>query len=488
VSRTAEIRPSFCRICAAACGLLVEVDRDTVIGVRGNRAHPLSGGYTCPKGRALPELHHGPERLDAPLLRTGERLVATSWEACLLDLGVRLRAIALRHGPAAIGFFLGSGGYFDSAGLFMAMRLREALATPSFYSDTSIDVISTMVVSELVTGRPGLLGKPDLERAPLLIVVGSNPVVSHGQTLIFANPVTQLRALRARGALWVIDPRRTKTAELANGHLAARPGGDHAIFAFLVRELLREGADRDYLARHAAGVETLAREVEPFGAKRAAEVAGVPPEQLAQLLAAIRKAGRVSVLTGTGLSMAPDANLANWFIRALQVITRSADFPGGVSFNPGFFGAPEPQSPAAATTGTRAPGPPSRPELPSWLGEYPCAAFADEVEAGHLRALIVLGANPALQMPDTRRTRAALRRLEVLAVADVVPNETSALASHVLACAGQLERPDLTLIHDSLLPHVMAQYTPAVVPRHARRRPLWSATDGTPFASIRKSM
>jgi anaerobic selenocysteine-containing dehydrogenase len=239
-----------------------------------------------------------------------------------------------------------------------------------------------------------------------------------------------------------------------------------------VRELLRSGADRDYLARHASGVDALERAVEPFGAELAAERSGVPAEALDALLRAVRTAGRVSVLTGTGLSMAPDANLANWFIWALHVITRSADFPGGVSFNPGFYAAPERGS-AMASASTRSAGPPSRPELPSWLGEYPCSALPDEVEAGNLRALIVLGGNPALQMPDSARTDRALRQLEVLAVADIVPTETTALASHVLACADQLERADLTLIHDSLLPHVMAQYTPALVRRAPGRRPLW---------------
>src|SRR6478736_2995943 len=90
---------SFCRICTAVCGILVDVSGDEVVRVRGDKDHPFSHGYTCPKGRALPQMHHHPERLERPLIRIGDRQQPTTWDACLDDLGSRLRAIVDRHGP-----------------------------------------------------------------------------------------------------------------------------------------------------------------------------------------------------------------------------------------------------------------------------------------------------------------------------------------------------------------------------------------------------
>jgi anaerobic selenocysteine-containing dehydrogenase len=465
---------TFCRICVACCGVIVTTEGTTVTAVRGDRDHPLSQGYTCPKGRAIPQAHHRGDRLDVPWRRRAGELVATDWADCLDDLGTKLRAVVERHGPAAVGFFNGSGGYFDSASLYTLYAMKAAIGTPSMYSDNTVDTISTMAVGELVSGIPGLLGKPDLDANRLLIVVGSNPVVSHGQTMMMANPVVRLREFAAHGELWVLDPRRTETTRLATGHLAARPGTDHAVFGFLVRELLRSGADHDYLARHTRGLDDLQAAVEAFTCEHASEMTGVPTAQLAALLEAVRRAGRVAVLTGTGLSMADDANVANWFIWALEIVTRSADHPGGLWFTPSFFfqwdRAGLPQLPP---TGSRAPGPPSRPELSSWMGEYPCAAMADEIEAGNLRALIVTGGNPALNLPNHSRLVAALPQLEVLAVADVVSTETTSLATHVLPCTGHLERADLTYIHDTMLPWVGCQYTPAVLPSGASRRPMW---------------
>ena len=80
---------TYCRICVAACGLLVTVEGDQVVGIKGDRAHPDSAGYTCPKGRALGPHHHDPNRLDEPLVRG----TATTWDACLGDLSNRIRQL-----------------------------------------------------------------------------------------------------------------------------------------------------------------------------------------------------------------------------------------------------------------------------------------------------------------------------------------------------------------------------------------------------------
>ena len=120
---------SFCRICTAVCGILVDVSDDEVVRVRGDPDHPFSHGYTCPKGRALPRMHHHPDRLERPLLRVGDRLEPTTWDACLDDLAARLRAVIDDHGPEAIGVFFGSGVGMDAAGYRMAEALYAKLGT-----------------------------------------------------------------------------------------------------------------------------------------------------------------------------------------------------------------------------------------------------------------------------------------------------------------------------------------------------------------------
>ncbi|HUE60717.1 MAG TPA: molybdopterin dinucleotide binding domain-containing protein, partial [Acidimicrobiales bacterium] len=119
------------------------------------------------------------------------------------------------------------------------------------------------------------------------------------------------------------------------------------------------------------------------------------------------------------------------------------------------------------------PGPPSRPELPRRFGQYPCAAMADEIEGGHLRALLCLAGNPVVAFADSRRVAAAFRRLDILAVADIRQTATTDLATHVMPCTDPFERADVTSGVELYQPLVAGQYVPAVVPLKAARRPLW---------------
>lgn len=470
----ASLVRSFCRVCTAACGIVVEVDGDRVVRVRGDADHPLSQGYTCSKGRALPQAHHHPQRLETPLVRANGTLARAGWDDALDDLAARLRAILDESGPAAVGVFLGGGGYMDAAGYWMARRVPAALRTPSVYSDMTIDVIAKTLVSEMVAGVPGLMTRPDFERCRLVLYVGTNPLVSHGHTSMLNSPTARMREMTARGEVWVVDPRATETARHATRHLAVRPSSDHALLAFLVREVLREGADARFLREHAQGVDALAAAVAPFDAARASDETGLAPRDLQALLTSVRRARRLCVDTGTGISMSPTANATQWLAWALMIATGSLDRPGGACVNPGFLTRFDRlEMPPAPEDGWRRAGPASRPELRTVGGEYACAAMADEIEAGNLRALLNFGGNLVACLPGTERTRAALAKLDVLASFDVIANETTAISTHVLPTKGQLERADLPYAVDIAFPRVATQYTPPAVAPAGERRSFW---------------
>jgi anaerobic selenocysteine-containing dehydrogenase len=474
---------SYCRFCGALCGILVETDGDRVVGVKGDLAHPLSRGYTCPKGRALPAFHHHPDRLDRPLLRG----TPASWDTVLSDLAARLGDVISTSGPDAVASFVGTGSAFDANGRRIAERFMQALPTRSRYSTATVDNASKPLVAELMAGHPGLIPAVDHRNATLVLLVGTNPVVSHGHMNAFPDPVTRLRTLAARGELWVIDPRRHETARLATRHLAVRPGTDYALLAYLVRSLLDgegDGVDRAYLDAHTRpeDVATLRAAVAPFDRTTAAARCGLPEEDLDDLLAAVRRHGKVAGQTGTGVTMSAAANAAEWLMWALHVITGSYDAPGGMWFNPGYMKCFDRRH-LRPSDGAAAPGPASRPELPGRFGELPCAALADEIEAGNVRALFVVGGNPLTALAQPARLAGALSRLDVLAVADVVRTEVTDLATHVFACAGQLERADLPGLADTFQVAVAAQYTPAVVPPAGDRRPMW-----WPFAELGSRM
>ena len=461
---------SFCRICTSVCGILVDVDEDRVVRVRGDQDHPFSKGYTCGKGRALPLLHHHPDRLERPQMRFGGALRDTPWEDCLDDLGTRLKRIIDEHGPASVAFYFST---MESAGFRMAEALHAAIGTPAKFSPLTIDGTAKPLVSDLVGGFMGLSGRTDFDNADFLLLVGVNPVVSHGHAISMPNPTGTVREIAKRGQVWVIDPRRTETARLATGHLAPRPSTDHAVLAYLVREILHDGMRPDVPMQ---GRNELAAAVDPFTLERTAQLADVDPDELTRLCAAVRAAKCVAIETGTGVTMTAErANVTQWLAWVLMILTGAMNRPGGTWFHPGFayqleaFGDLLPITPIEGAFG---PGPRSRPEAQAFINEWPCAVLPDEIAAGNIRALVNVGGSLVTSFPETGKLVPALQQLEVFATTEIVNNETTQLATHVLPTKDPLERPDIT-IHDILSARVSVQYTPAVVEPVGERRSMW---------------
>jgi anaerobic selenocysteine-containing dehydrogenase len=466
-----EVR-SFCRICNALCGIVVTVEGDRVVGVRGDADHPMSRGYTCPKGRALPAFHHHPDRLDEPVLRTPAGEEAPGADAVLDDHAARISAAVEAGGPDAVAMYLASGSAFDTNGRRFAERFLRLLGSPQKYTATTIDTPCKPLVAELLGGWSGLTPIWDHDRSRLLLLFGTNPVVSHGHSNAVPDPVRRLRALQARGGqVWVVDPRRTETAALADHHLALRPGTDHVLLAHLVRELL-PATDAERVAVDPDDLVALADAVAPFDLAHTAAHTGLAPADITGLVAAVRAAGAVSALTGTGTSMTRTANVTEWLLWCLHIVTGSSERPGGMWFNPGYLLQLDRRS-WTAVDGEPEPGPASRPALPRRFGEYPCAALVPEIEAGTVRVLLVVGGNPVCAFPERDRTVAALETLDTLAVLDVVETDTTALATHVLPAAGQLERADVPWLLDAFQLEVASQRTASVVAPAAGRRPVW---------------
>ncbi|MDQ1503625.1 MAG: hypothetical protein QOD57_1352, partial [Actinomycetota bacterium] len=385
----------------------------------------------------------------------------------------RLRGVVETAGPDAVGSYFGSLSGWDPCGRAVAETLHHRLGSRSRYTSTTIDCPAKPLVAQLVLGHAAISPLPDLDGARLALLLGTNPVVSHGHTWALPDPVVALRTVAGREGVWVVDSRRTETARLATRHLAPRPGTDHFLLGYLIRELLIDGADQPYLDRYTTGQPVLKQAVVRFTTACTTEATGLGVEELTDLCAAVRRAGRLSVLTGTGLTMGATANLTEWLVAALMLVTGSLDQPGGMWCNPGLLARLDEAGIDARKSKPAQAGPPSRPELPRRFGQYPCAAMADEIESGHLRALFSLAGNPLVSFPEPEHLRRAFARLEVLAVADVRRTETAEWATHVLPCAGPFERADATIGAELYQPLVAAQYAPAMVMPVGQRKPLW---------------
>lgn len=474
---------TLCRSCSAACGIVVEVERggphdapsERVVSVRGDPHNPRSRGYLCPKGASLAEFHHREGRLEHPRLR-GRR---ADWNAILDDLGGTLARLRSAHGADAIALYQGTGAVSDSLALPAIQGWIAGLGTSQFYTAATVDVAPALRAAEMVCGffHPRPVWVPEEPASRLAILIGMNPAVSHGYLTILPNPTERIRDYRRRGGeIWLIDPRRTRTAQLVDRHLTPRPGTDAILLAWLVREALSaasasagaKAGDFTRLTR-AEDREALARALDGLSLARVSAETGLAERDIEDLVAAIRRAGRINVVGGTGVTLGRDGLLCEWLRWALLIATDSLDREGGMWFNPGVLtryeetgvpGAPAPPEGRVAT------GPRSRPELSRILDQNPCVALVDEIEAGHVRALVVAGSSPLSAFPDPERLRRAFAHLDALVAIDIVETPLTAIATHVLPATGQLERADLTT-------ETQTAFAPAAVRPVAERKPMW---------------
>lgn len=459
---------SYCRICAAACGIVVTIDGDRVLKVRGDADHPVSRGYTCSKGRALPELHHRSNRLDAPMLRGKD----VGWNEVLDDLAAVIGDATRTSGADSIALYLATGLAYDSAGQVACGMWMGSLGSSSFYTAATVDNAPVLVAAEAVAGHPMLNPVWEPERARLTIFIGSNPVVSHGYGTTLADPVRRLRENRAAGGrIWVLDPRRTETAANADVHLSTRPGSDTIVLAALVNSLLSEERCAAALRRtcREEDVASLIGAVAPFDLESASIAAGVDLADVERLLDELRNSqGSVALFCGTGTTMSSDGILVEWLRWVLLIMTDSLDTPGGMRFNRGVVNRLAPVREGASVPA----GPRSRPDLRRVAGQMPVAALVDEIERGAVRVLVVTGGNPLSALPEPDRFRSAVSLLDALVVIDVADGEMVDLATHVLPATGQLERADLTLAEQVSFRSGI-QYSSSVVAPSADRRPVW---------------
>jgi anaerobic selenocysteine-containing dehydrogenase len=464
-----ETKRTYCKVCMVHCGLVAEVSGNQVLKVRGDFEHPLSAGYTCSTGRAVGRLHHSPEAITRPLMRKNGTLQPVSWNEALDDIGARLRRIIDSHGPRSVGINFGSGLGLDSAGYAMEEAMHQALGSGPKFSPLTIDGAAKVLVAGAMGAFVGLNPKTDYNDVRMLIYVGTNPMVSHAHNTGMYNPAVWIRAAAERGDVWTIDPLYTETAKFSTRHIAAYPGKDYAILAWLTREIIDGGPLQPRQA--ISGLDELRAALDGYDLATAADIAGVEQQDMLDLLAAIRRqGGKVVVETGTGITMSAGCNMTQWFAWLLMILTGAMNNKGGTWFHPSFLYPFESFELPEMDPWTR--GSNVRPEVPGIIGDWPCAVLPDEIEAGNIRALFNFGGRMLRAFPDTNELERTLGKLELNVMAEIVHNETSEHCTHVLPTKDAIERPEFSR-WDTLNWNLSVQYSQPLVEPMGERRSAW---------------
>ena len=464
-----ETKKSFCRFCHAFCAVEVDVEDNKVIEVRGDSSNPMYGGYTCIKGRQLPEEHNHEERLRTSMKRMPDgSYQPISSEQALDEIAEKLTSLIEESGPRSVATYNGTHAFCNAIPLSFIRAWHAGVKSPMFFTSVTID----QPAKAIAASRHGswMAGTNNFADADVTMIVGSNPVVSMFGAVPPFNPSKRLNDALTRGMkLIVIDPRKSDVAKRADLHLAVKPGEDATLLSGILRVIFTEGLyDGDFLAANADHVEELRTSVEPFNLDYVENRTGVPAGQVEAAARMFASGPRGTVSSGTGLDMAPNPNLSEHLVIALNTVCGRYQREGDLIPNPGAFGPERPfRAQAMGPNPAWGKGEPSRVrDLGEVFGEMPTAALSDEIimeGEGQVKALISVGGNPVAAWPDQLKTLRAMEVLDLNVCIDIKMSATAKMADYVIAPKISLERPDITLLTDGWYPETYAHYTPAMV-------------------------
>ncbi|MBP2325568.1 anaerobic selenocysteine-containing dehydrogenase [Kibdelosporangium banguiense] len=452
-----------CPLCEATCGLRITLDGDRVTDVRGDRDDVFSLGFICPKGAKLGDLDQDPDRLSAPLVKRDGEFVEVSWEEAFAEVERGLAAVREAHGHEAVALYLGNPSVHAMAGPVYNAVLAKALGTRNVYSASTSDQMPKHVSCGYMFGDPQAIPVPDLDRTDYLLMLGANPLESNGSLCTAPDFPGRLKKLRARGGRFVvIDPRRTRTADLADQHLFVRPGADAVLLFALVHTLFDEGLVGD-VSPLVTGVDELRVLAGKFTPEAAAEACGIDAQTIRQTARDLAAAPTAAVYARIGTTTAEFGTLSSWLVDALNALTGNLDRAGGAMF---------------PTSATRAAYLRRRPfRTGRWhsrvrgfaetLGELPVATLAEEIETpgeGQIRALFTVAGNPASSAPNAPRIAAALQTLEFMVSVDPYVNETTRHANVILPPPRVLQSPHFDFAFTALGVRNFANFSPPALP------------------------
>ena len=436
---TTDWLKTACNLCYVNCGIEVLVEDGRIAKVRGDRANPKSQGYLCNKAARIPFYVHHRDRLTSPLRRRGDgSYEAIDWDTAISEIAERLRGIVARHGGRSLALY-GGGGQGNHAGGAYANAVLRALGSGNVFNALSQEKTGDFWINGHMFGSQTCHTAEDVEHCDLLLVIGANPWLAHG----FPNAREHLNQIRNDPArkLIVVDPRRSETADMADLHLALRPGTDAFLLGALLAILLRRDAiDHAFLAAHTVGFDEVRPALLDIPVATWAAAADVSVADIERAADMVTAANAMVVRVELGIQQSLNSTLNSYLEKLLIMLTGSFGRPGTNQLHTWLqplWGNSRGQTYA-----------PTGDEIIAGLlppNSFPRAVLGEHPE--RLRAVWIDSSNPANTAANSVEVERALRSLDLCVTVDVAMTETARLSHYVLPAASQFEKTEFTLFN-----------------------------------------
>lgn len=453
---TAKIKTHYraCNICEATCGLAIKYQGTKILSIKGDKNDPLSKGHICPKGVALQDVFYDPDRLKQPVKKTKDGWQKISWNQAYDEVTNNIKSIQKKHGNDAVATYFGNPTVHNlGAMLFMPMFLKT-LKTKNRYSATSVDQLADQLAAYLLFGHQLLVPVPDLDRTDCLLIIGANPVVSNGSMMTAPKVAQRLKDIQKRGGKVInVDPRFSETSKISDQHIYINPAAD----VYLLLTMLNVIFEKNYAnLRHAKdftnGLDDIKDLVKDYPPSSVSAVTGIKPDVIETLVDTFCQSKTACCYTRFGASTQRFGTVTQWLGNIINIITGNFDRAGGAMCTAPAFDTLAParrhkNKPMFAVTHSRIS------KLPSFMGEIPVSALAEEILTqgeGQIKMLITNSGNPVLSTPNGQKMDEALKNLDYMVAIDFYINESNTHANIILPPTSALERPHYNLAFHTL--------------------------------------
>jgi anaerobic selenocysteine-containing dehydrogenase len=463
-----------CPLCEASCGLEITLrptsEGEEVVRIRGDRDDVFSRGYICPKGSTLKQLHEDPDRLRRPVVKRDGAFVEVSWDEAFEEIERRLLPVLEEHGRTAAAAYIGNPNAHNLGGMLYNKAVLRALGTTNLFSASTVDQRPKEISAALMFGGGLNVPVPDIDRTDFILMLGANPYASNGSLATAPDWPGRLERLVERGGtVVVVDPRRSRTAEMATEWVPVRPGADGYLLMAMVQVIISEDlVDLGACADLVTGLDEVAQVAAPFTPEAVAHATGLDADVIRRLARELAAARTACVYGRIGTTTAEFGTLTSWLVDVLNVLTGNLDRPGGAMFTKAAAGASNTRGKPRFGREIRLHRHTSRVrELPETFGELPAVVLAEEMDTpgeGQIRALVTVAGNPVLSTPNSARLDAALANLECMVSVDIYVNETTRHADVILPVPSALQKGHYDLALLQLALHDTSNYSEPVLP------------------------
>jgi anaerobic selenocysteine-containing dehydrogenase len=448
-----QLVKSDCILCVSGCGINAYVEDGKLVKVEGMPEHPLNKGFLCPRGENLVEYANAPDRVLHPMKKVDGEWQRITWDEALDTIAAKLKEIKEKYGAHALAIFCGSMAVENIELAAFTQRFKGAFGTPNLISVESICFRIRVVAHLLTFGR---FVSEDPEKARCILLWGNNPDDSR----FYWADMMRERVHRGDLKLVVIDPKRTQLAK-EGIHLQIRPGTDTALGLAMLNVIISEGLyDKEYVEKWTVGFEELKEHVKAYTPESVEEITWVPACDIRKVARMYATAKPACIVPGTcSLAHSGNALQAERLLCIMQAVTGNVDVPGGWAMTPlprlSDLRIPVEEDPVGAA------------EFPmfykTWGKAVPygqAMTWPDQVLSGKpypFKALIVTGGNPALTMPESKKFREAVEKLDLVVVINPFMTETAELADIVLPACTFLEKMGLGMVYaiNAGLPYIL---------------------------------